>query len=105
MRVVLPAGSEPASAEPSRIEKNGTAIRSINAAAAAAISAGRSLSARAQRPQLGDSSLLVSSPAASLRRALRPSTRVPKNPSRAGSSVNAATTVNRTATLAATATP
>ena len=43
MRVVLPAGSEPASAEPRRIEKNGTASTSITAAAAAAISAGRSL--------------------------------------------------------------
>ena len=98
-------GSEPASAEPRRIEKNGIANTSISAAASAAISAGRSRSAPAQRAQPPDASLVVSSPAASLRRALRPSTFVPKNPSSAGSSVSAATTVKRTATLAATATP
>ena len=102
---MLLVGSDPASAEPSRIEKNGIANRSMSTAAAPAMSAGRLRTALAQRAQPPDESLEVSSPAASPRRALRPSTFVPKNPSSAGSSVSAAKTVKSTAALAATATP
>jgi len=103
--VVLPDGSDPESDEPRRIEKNGIARASISSAATPAMNTGRARSIAAQRAQPGDSSLVVNPPLRSARRALRPSTRVPIKPRSAGSRVNAAITVPRTATLAATATP
>src|SRR4051794_11589661 len=102
---VVEPGSEPASVEPVRIERNGTAISSISAVARPAMSAGRARSTSAQRRHAGDSSLWDSSPAARARRAPRVNARNPMNPSRAGVKVSAARTVNATTTLAAMPTP
>ena len=104
--MVDPDGSDPASAEPSRIEKNGIAIRIITPAPTAANSAGRFSMRPAQRAQPGDSSVVRSSPALSCAAlAAAKDARIPKKPSSAGSSVSAAITVNATAMHAAIATP
>ena len=105
MRVVDPDGSLPASAEPRRIDRNGIASTSMISVAPAANSSGRCCSLSLQLAQRGDSSLVRSLPSRSCRRSGRRSTFGPKKPSRAGSSVSAATTVKDTATEAATATP
>ena len=103
--MVVEAGSELASAEPSRIEKNGTAHRSITHVATAANSAGRRASQSVQRRHSGDSSFVQSAFAAIARRSPRRSTRPPNSDSSAGVSVNAPITVKATMIAAATATP
>ena len=98
-------GSVPASAEPSRIEKNGMAMMIMIAAATAAKTAGRLLIASAQRTHAGDSTWVVSLPSFSARRSRRRGTQGPRIPSSAGSRVSAAMTVKATVTDAAMATP
>lgn len=66
---------------------------------------GRSRTVRAHLAQRGDASVAARWPPVCARRARRASTWVPKNPSSAGSSVNAEITVSRTVMLAAIATP
>ena len=103
--MVVLVGSVPASAEPRRIEKNGTAITIITSAATPATSAGRRRTHAVQRAHTGDSALSVKSPAFRRRRSRRPGTRPPRMPSSAGSSDSAASIVKATVTAAATATP
>ncbi len=107
MRVVVFDGSEPASEEPRRIERNGIAIRTSTSAAAVAIRAGRACTtARPNGPSPATHRCSVSSPAASARRSAPAEDSRPEE-SRAAQAarVSAASTVKRTATLAATATP
>ncbi len=105
MRVVVFVGSEPASADPRRIDRNGIAMRTISSVAAPANTAGRSCIQSVQRAHAVDSSESRQLLSASALRSRRRSTSRPKIPSIAGSSVSAASTVNATATAAATATP
>ena len=104
--MVVEAGSELASAEPSRIEKNGTAHSSITHVATAANSAGRRASQSVQRRHSGR--LVVAWRAllrAIARRSPRRSTRPPNSDSSAGVSVSAPITVKATMIAAANATP
>jgi hypothetical protein len=99
-------GSVPASAEPSRIEKNGTAMMSITSVATTAKTAGRLLIASVQRTHAGDSTLSWNLRSFSALRSRRRGTIRPIGVARsAGSSVSAASTVNATVTVAAMATP
>ena len=105
MRVVVLAGSLPASEEPSRIERNGIARITSTPVATAANAAGRFCIKPVQRAHTADSSVLRSRPSRTALRSRRRNTKRPKKPSRAGNSVRAEITVNDTAIVAATATP
>ena len=105
MNVVESDGSLPASDEPRRIESAGAASSSMTTVAERARTTGRFCRMSAHRAQAGDSSLVVSSPAATARRCLPVSTRLPKSARNAGSSVSAASTVKATTIDAAVATP
>ena len=104
MRVVEPSGSLPWSVSPSRSWVNGAAMASISARETSASSFGRRSSSRDQRAQPAAPGVPVS-PRPSCARSRRGSTRSPKKPSSAGSSVSEASTVVATLSDAATATP
>ena len=107
MRVVVLAGSLPASEEPSRIERNGIAGRITSTPVATAANAAglASASSPSSAPTRRTSSVLRSRPSRTALRSRRRNTKRPKKPSRAGNSVRAEITVNDTAIVAATATP
>ena len=109
MRVVVLVGSEPASAEPRRIERNGIAMMRTSSVAVAPTRFGRRLTnAGPARPEPGAAGLRQRVGRGGRPRALRwrrESTRGPMKLRIAGSSVSAAMTVHATAMLAATATP
>ena len=108
MRVVVLVGSEPASAEPSRIVRNGIAMMRTSSVAVAPTRFGRRLTNAAQRVQNPVPPVSGSAAAADVPSALRwrrERTRGPMKLRIAGRIVSAAMTVHATAMLAAIATP